>query len=254
MKYLGSKNRIANEILPIILKDRIDVQYYVEPFVGGGNSIDKVDGNRIGSDSNKYIIALHKAIQNGWTPPKNVTKDEYIQLKDNRNDYSDELVGYFATQLVFGSVWFGSYRRDNTGKRNYDIEAYNNVMNQAPNLSTVEFKCCDYIDLEIPPNSIIYCDPPYKGSRPYIGENKIKHSDFWDWCRLKYDEGHSVFISEYNAPDDFVCIWQKEISSSGNKITDKVLSATEKLFVLKAWEEKRKEKDLTQKTLFGDVM
>ena len=44
MKYMGSKNRIAKHILPIILKDRIENQYYVEPFVGGANMIDKVDG------------------------------------------------------------------------------------------------------------------------------------------------------------------------------------------------------------------
>ena len=32
---MGSKNRIVNEILPIILKDRKPNQWYVEPFVGG---------------------------------------------------------------------------------------------------------------------------------------------------------------------------------------------------------------------------
>lgn len=36
MKYMGSKNRIAKEILPIILRDRKPNQWYVEPFVGGG--------------------------------------------------------------------------------------------------------------------------------------------------------------------------------------------------------------------------
>lgn len=50
MKYMGSKNRIAKYILPIILKDRKECQWYVEPFVGGCNTIDKVVGNRIGSD------------------------------------------------------------------------------------------------------------------------------------------------------------------------------------------------------------
>jgi len=42
MKYMGSKNRIANEILPIILKDRIENQYYIEPFCGGLGTFDKV--------------------------------------------------------------------------------------------------------------------------------------------------------------------------------------------------------------------
>lgn len=44
MKYMGSKNRYAKEILPLILKDRKENQWYVEPFVGGANVIDKVGG------------------------------------------------------------------------------------------------------------------------------------------------------------------------------------------------------------------
>ena len=60
MKYMGSKNRIAEHILPIILKDRKENQYYVEPFVGGANMIDKVNGLRIGADINPYLIELFK--------------------------------------------------------------------------------------------------------------------------------------------------------------------------------------------------
>ena len=37
MKYMGSKTRIAKEILPIMLKNRTENQFWVEPFVGGGN-------------------------------------------------------------------------------------------------------------------------------------------------------------------------------------------------------------------------
>ena len=44
MKYMGSKNKIAKDILSIILKYRTPEQYYVEPFVGGCNTIDKVNG------------------------------------------------------------------------------------------------------------------------------------------------------------------------------------------------------------------
>lgn len=37
MKYMGSKNRIAKHILPIMLKEMQDKGYttWVEPFVGG---------------------------------------------------------------------------------------------------------------------------------------------------------------------------------------------------------------------------
>ena len=39
MKYLGSKNRIAKHILPIMLEHRKGNMCWVEPFVGGANTI-----------------------------------------------------------------------------------------------------------------------------------------------------------------------------------------------------------------------
>ena len=59
MKYMGSKNRIAKEILPIMLEKR-ENRTWVEPFVGGANMIDKVQGKRIGADINPYLIYLKK--------------------------------------------------------------------------------------------------------------------------------------------------------------------------------------------------
>jgi len=44
MKYMGSKNRIAKHLLPIMLAERKPDQWWVEPFVGGANMIDKVEG------------------------------------------------------------------------------------------------------------------------------------------------------------------------------------------------------------------
>ena len=55
MKYMGSKHGIAKEIMPIMLKER-GQRTWVEPFVGGGNMIDKVQGKRIGADINHYVI------------------------------------------------------------------------------------------------------------------------------------------------------------------------------------------------------
>lgn len=47
MKYVGSKGRHARSILPLVLKNRKPGQAYVEPFVGGANTLDKVDGVRV---------------------------------------------------------------------------------------------------------------------------------------------------------------------------------------------------------------
>lgn len=55
MKYMGSKSRIAKYIVPILQEciDSNHVTTYIEPFVGGGNVIDKIRCHeRIGSDIN----------------------------------------------------------------------------------------------------------------------------------------------------------------------------------------------------------
>ena len=68
MNYFGSKSRQAKYIVPIIQKyiDDNGISMYLEPFVGGANIIDKIVCDiKIGTDINKYIIALFQYIQNG---------------------------------------------------------------------------------------------------------------------------------------------------------------------------------------------
>ena len=43
--------------------------------------------------------------------------------------------------------------------------------------------------------------------------------------------GHQVFVSEYSMPEDFKCVWQKEIVSSLTQDTGSK-KAVEKLFTL----------------------
>lgn len=98
MKYMGSKNRIAKEILPIMLKERGD-RTWVEPFVGGANMIDKVQGKRIGADINPYLIDALIAIRDCVSDlPKNnkeFTEDDYKQLRKS-DDYKYKGYAGFA--------------------------------------------------------------------------------------------------------------------------------------------------------------
>lgn len=229
MKYMGSKARIAKHILPIILKNRKEGQCYVEPFVGGANMIDKVDGWRIGSDLNDPLIACLGAMSLGWLPMRDVTEEFFNKVKSNHELVDKPTLGYIGTQLTFGSMWFSGYRKDKQGKRNYSDEAFRHVEKQAPKIYGVEFLTSSYSDLELPPQSIIYCDPPYEGTAKYKAVDDFDHDLFWQWCREKAKEGHEVFISEYNAPDDFVCVWEKEIQSGLNTNTTK--KGVEKLFI-----------------------
>jgi len=237
MKYMGSKNRIAKEILPIILKDRKEGQWYVEPFVGGANMIDKVDGNRVGSDLNEHLIEMWKSVAHGWMPPAIITEENYNYIKQNK-DLDKTLTGYAGFALSFGGKWFGGYRRDVAGtqvdealkqenENTQSRRSYDNMKVQQKDLSGVTFVNKSYSDLKLTKPCIIYCDPPYAGTTKY--KDSFDHKVFWQWCREMTIAGHQVFISEYNAPDDFECVWSKEVTNSLS--TKTTYKPTEKLFV-----------------------
>ena len=48
----------------------------------------------------------------------------------------------------------------------------------------------------------------YQGTAGY--KDGIDHAKFWEWCREMTRLGHEVYISEYNAPDDFYCVVETE--------------------------------------------
>lgn len=217
MKYMGSKARHAKEMLPIILAGRKPDQWYVEPFVGGANMIDKVNGNRLGADYNADLIILLKAMSlyDYWVPPFKVTEDQY---QSARNCPPSIIKSYIGFGLSYGGKWFGGYRRDKIGKRDYAFEAYKNYMIQAPRLSGVEFRHSDYRDLIIPKQSVIYCDPPYAGTTRYA-TGDFDHAAFWRWCDTQVEGGHTVFVSEYTAPEGWECVWEKKVNNTLTKDT-----------------------------------
>lgn len=230
MVYMGSKNRIAKELIPIITKDLKPNQWYCEPFVGGANMIDKIEHPyKLGADNNKYLIALLEAVQNGQELPEHITKDEYIAVKTNKDNYPDWYVGFVGFVCSFRGKFLGGYSgyyNTKTGiQRNYIMERKNNLLKQ--NLNRIKLVCSSYENLDIPANSIIYCDPPYNGTTKY--KDSFDSDAFWQWCRDKAKEGHTVYVSEYNAPEDFKCIWEKQINSNLGGTSK---TATEKLFTI----------------------
>jgi len=225
MVYMGSKRRIAKHILPMMIWDRKPGQFWVEPFVGGANMIDNVEGPRIGADANKYLIALYNALKSGYLPPRDIHEGEYEVVRSNREIFPPHVLGYYGFAITFGAKWFASFARNKKGGR-YDHRAYNSIKLQAEKIKDVTFIHSEYQNLYIPPNSKIYCDPPYEDTEGYAGaEVTFNHPGFWQWCRLMVAQGHEVYISEYNAPDDFICLWEGKID---NAFSNK--KATEKLF------------------------
>ena len=59
---------------------------------------------------------------------------------------------------------------------------------------------------------------------------QFDHEKFYAWCREKTAEGHLVFVSEYQAPSDFVCVWEKDVHVSVGQIHTGMRTKKEKLF------------------------
>ena len=216
--YMGSKNRLAKDIVPII-QSYIDkgCSGYLEPFVGGANIIDKIKcENKYGSDLNKYLIALLYHISKNINDlPDEISEEEYHKVKDNKDNCENWYVGLVGFCSTFGAKFFGGYGREkdkNDKLHSIYGTRLNNLTNQAPNLKNIHFKCCSFQELNHVKNYVIYCDPPYRDTTKYATET-FPYDEFYDWCR-EMSKDNIVLVSEYNMPDDFKCIWSKETKAN----------------------------------------
>ena len=214
MKYMGSKRRLWKDIAPFILENRKDGQCYVEPFCGGCNSLSNVNGWRLAADINPYLIAMWKGLLNDEKVVFDIDKEYYDKVRksyrNNDNTFSDFEKGWVGFMASYNGRFFdGGYSGISVG-RNYIHESMLDIIKQIDKLQGVEFHCCSYDALIIPKKSIIYCDIPYKDSKQY-DRVKFDYDKFYQWCFDKKSEGHRVYISEYWMPNDFQCIWEKEV-------------------------------------------
>lgn len=239
MKYVGSKNKLSKDLVPIIqsyIKD--DTAGYLEPFVGGANMIDKIKHhNKIGYDIHQELIELLIQTQNNPDIiPNSITRDEYIKVRDNKDKYPKWYVGLVGFCGSYNAKYFGGYAgecKTKQGIRHYDQESIRNLKNQSKNLKNIKFYNDSFlnIDSNLIKNYVIYCDIPYKGTTDYKTV-VFPYDDFYQWC-IEMSKDNVVLISEYNMPEDkFKCIWQKECRTFLDK-NNNDKKRVEKLFVVR---------------------
>ena len=243
MKYVGSKNRLSKELAPIIQSFITDkCNGYIEPFVGGANMIDKIKcNNKIGYDIHKQLIALLNYVKDlNNILPLTITEDEYKLVSTNRDRYDDWYVGLVGFCATFGAKYFGGYARgyknDKITLRDIPAEGIRNLEKQRKNLKNIKFINSSFLDIPIHDlkNYVIYCDIPYKSTLKYNTE-AFPYNDFYEWCKI-VSQNNIVLISEYSMPDDFECIWQKDVKvliDSNKKENNKNSIRMEKLFMYK---------------------
>lgn len=234
MKYLGSKRRHAKEILEVFKNYYEEGMLYVEPFVGGGNMIDVVPfPNKIGYDVDINTISALISIRDTLDDlPNNCldfTKEDYVAANKN---LATKHRGYIGYALSYGGKWFGGWRADSIGKRDYVAESYRDAQRQSTKLQGIVLNVKSVFDIkDLPTKALIYCDPPYRDTTKY--SNSIDHDKFYEWCRSMRDKGHVVFVSEYWMPEDFECVWEKSVKSNFDTEKSEKLVTKERLFLLK---------------------
>lgn len=77
------------------------------------------------------------------------------------------------------------------------IERIESINNSNNNFPIINSKSMDYRLLDIPNNSVVFCDPPYKNSTVKYNNIKFSHKEFYDWC-LEKAKHNDVYVTEYN--------------------------------------------------------
>lgn len=154
--------------------------------------------------------ALHQAIVDcNFGPLKDMTGIDLSELAEYKSIHERRLK---AKRMIRSHK---PYTLTNL-KKPENLESLENLerlkrLEDLERLENLETKAVDYRKLDIPPDAVVYCDPPYRNTIKYSHVAPFNHEDFYDWaCSLP----NPVFISEYVMPEDrFTKIWQKPVRS-----------------------------------------
>lgn len=216
------------------------------------------------SDQNVAVANFWVALAQGWQPPEAIPYEEYERLKRSKHEQSamHAYVGYgtgFHSQYFKGiapPVRMAERLRANHASVCALRALLHKIYAQGGGLNPC-FGCADFFALEHqePHHFIYYLDPPYGISQQdnnrwvqpqrqkkrrgqdhdhdYPCPHLISHPTFDSqrfWAMATAWSRHSlVFVSETQAPPDWVCIWQRSWKHGFNQSAR--YSRTERLFI-----------------------
>lgn len=177
---------------------------------------------------------MFKGVQKGYNLPEQISEDDYKRIRNNK-DNDKCLSGFVGFGCSFGGKWFGGYARNKTNT-NYALQSKKSLLKDMEGLWDTKFICEDYKDVNIPPNAIVYADPPYDNTTGY-GKEKFNTSDFWEYI-TNLSKTNLVFVSEQVAPNEYISIWEKPFTRTLDVNKENQFVVTEKLFIHKDWYDK----------------
>jgi DNA adenine methylase len=249
MRYFGGKAKIGVKIADILKKiinkhqdqgqDHLDG--YIEPFCGALGVLRHMTDTQLdcyASDICNDLILLWSLVQKGKFKNPHITEKDWLRLKNSKKDSA--LKAFAGFGCSFGGQWFSGFS-NNFEDKDHSTISYNSIMKKiAPYIKDVQFNCLDYRDYtKYLKNKkfLIYCDGPYMNTEHKFSttnKNKFDYDEFWSIMRLWTKMGSIVFVSEYNAPSDFICIFEIKINNGINAKHYSTNKCIEKLFVHKS--------------------
>ena len=233
MLYMGSKARIAKHIAPIIneaVKKSNGMLF--EPFCGGCNITPHFAVRAFANDLNEDLISLFKDAISGRSFPEYIDIEMYKAAKNG--EYDKALTAYIGFCASYNGRYFAGFVGNGCptakGKRDYQkerISSFNKTVRSLRDMPSLTLSSRPYTEMEIPENSVVYCDPPYEGTTQYKNGG-FDHDKFWHWAEMM-SESNTVFVSEYCTRSDlFIPTWSHDINSSLGRTSKR---ATEKLYI-----------------------
>lgn len=237
MRYLGGKQRIAKSLRDVMLDLSNKRGTYIEPFLGGAAvaevMVPEFENAYLSDVHTDMILMWDAAANKGWNPPDVVSEEEYREL---RNAGASPLRGFVGMGGSFGGKWFGGYAKGGLNgdgsPRNHQAESARSIRRTAEVLRGATIYLADFMNLvtTVPSAPLIYCDPPYAGTTTYA-TGDFDHEGFWRKVTRWAMAGCDVFVSEYNAPDGWICVWEKSLKVQAVRGDNERPTNTERLFI-----------------------
>lgn len=214
MQYLGGKADVGRSIASICVQRLTPGSLFVDMFCGALNVVRHVPRaiaphpghglvavERLAIDACGPLIVMWRAALAGWVPPRVVSKEEYARVKATQ-DPSDPLTAFVMFGCSFGGKWAGGYAKDRPEQR-YAECASNGVLKKARDCAGLQLEHATFQSKHPgcwAPGTVLYCDPPYKGTTGYKALEPFNSEAFWFWAEQHARRGVHVYVSEYEAP------------------------------------------------------
>jgi len=196
---MGGKHRVGKKIAAVV--GFYEPVHYHEPFCGMFGVGKHVDALCVtASDVHQDLIAMLKAVRDGWEGPEYIHEPYWRELK--YADWHHAIRAYVGFGCSFGGKFFGNPARD--PKNGHGVEYFAARMRRSmqklrPLIQGVSFDCHSYLEYKGQAD-VLYCDPPYADTSGY-SQGKFNPAEFWDWVE-KQSKNRVVLVSELKCPEN----------------------------------------------------